>query len=149
MAMGIGWMGCRRGSLGCELYINDLCVLVWMSALYELMRRLDSLTADVKKEDENFDIPDVFDSELGDAVYSEQPQTSEKAVERIAKAVKSRSTASLSWNKRWTRMRNISQLLSNGMRMRADELGLKFAPDGYVVASDFIRAITKAVPSVG
>jgi len=61
----------------------------------------------------------------------------------IIKPQKEKPAASLDWRWEWTYARNISQLLSNGMRHRADFLGLTFAEDGYVKADKFIQSISR------
>lgn len=130
-----------------------------MSALYKLMRRLDSLASEEPIFEEKVEVDgavfpsevsdgedfglNVFDTDYGPTVYPLPEQKNAAAVQRVSSVVKERSAASLRWNTKWSRDRNISQLLSNGMRMRADELGLKFRADGYVLASLFITAVEK------
>ena len=111
-----------------------------MSALFKLMQRLDTLTAEQKDDIEEFEPLDVFNADLGEYIPESLPsQTKSNAEIKNLKAASSRLKASLSWNTQWSFEKNVSQLLSNAMRMHADELELELRADGYVSANKLIN----------
>lgn len=70
------------------------------------------------------------------------PEQTKHRQPKLKRDGREKPKASLDWRTKWSYARNISQLFSNAMRHRADDLGLKFRPDGYVEANEFIRIVS-------
>ena len=76
---------------------------------------------------------------------SESQDNSTALIQNATKASEQGKKASLIWKSKWTYSRNVSQLLSNGMRMCADDMGLVFKDTGYVDADIFAEKVNTMV----
>ena len=117
----------------------------------ELRKTWDDETAD---EPPNFRIRMKREKYLRQLEYRKQKTEKASRQSQIdhnpTKNIKSnRRSAGFAWNlKLGDYKRNISQLLTNGMRMLADDLDIHFRSDGYVDAKDLIHKINQVLTKV-
>ena len=117
---------------------------------------------DLKKTwtDGKEDAPETFRERVRREKYARrlehQKQKTEKherdqrlAHNSTANITSNRKTAGFAWNPRLgDYKRNVSQMLTNGMRMLADDLKISFRPDGYVNAEEMIQKINQVLGKV-